>query len=126
MALWGSIPEAVQGPYTAFMPLAALGYFALLAWARHHVDRRLLVAMGVMLICSTLWMPLSFAALVRPGLLPWVQAVLAGTALAALAMLALVRRSPAGRLRTVATWGMAAFCWQTVVLDCLVWPRFFP
>ncbi len=123
--LWGRIPESVQGPYSACMPLAALGYFALLAWAHHHVDRVLVGVMTVMLVCSALWMPLSFLALEQPAWLPVVQFVLAGTALAALTLLIRVRKSPPGRLRLAASLGMVAFCLQTVVLDCLVWPRFF-
>ncbi len=132
--LWGTLPEAAVGPYTASMPLAALGYFLLMAWA----DRRASAgeptevgAIATLLAASSLWMPLCFAALdgpaeARAGWLVAVQLDLATTALASLWLLRAVfaTRAPTWAWRLTAA-GWVAFCWQTVVLDALIWPRFF-
>lgn len=117
-ALWGSIPDHIQGPYAACMPIAAAGYLVLLARTHRTPSLRMLAAMTLMLVASAAWMPLSFAALEDPALLPWVHVDLAITAAASVAMLVLSK----GWWRIAA----AAFCWQTVVLDYLIWPRFFP
>ncbi len=123
--LWGRIPEGIRPVYSAFMPLAAIGYFLILAWAHRNPQWRMVAAMSVMLVCSTAWMPLSFAALENARLLPLVQAVLALTALASLAMGLIIWQGDPSSLRTAALVGVLAFCWQTVLLDALVWPRFF-
>ena len=73
--LWGSVPEAVQGLYTANMFFAAAGYlvFTWVLW--RHVDPARARTLGgrefgwftrcyaLLLTCSTLWMPLSLYAL---------------------------------------------------------------
>ncbi len=123
--LWGSIPEGVRPIYSMCMPFAAVGYLTVLAWAHRNPDPRMVGAMSAMLAASTAWMPLSFAALNNAALLPLVQAVLAVTAASSLAMGVLVFQGPSSSLRWAALLGIAAFSWQTVVMDALIWPRFF-
>ena len=123
--LWGTIPEAARPIYSLCMPFAAAGYLTVLAWAHRNPDPRMVGAMSVMLAASTLWMPLSFAALENAALLPLVQGVLAVTAAASLSMGVLVVQGRASSLRWAALAGIVAFSWQTVVLDAMIWPRFF-
>lgn len=128
--LWGSIPLEMQGPYSAFMPLAAVGYLVVMAWShgrakRGQLDSTLMVAMISMLVSSTLWMPASFLALENAALLPVVQVVLGITAVASLVILQRIWRAHGSALRRPALLGALAFCWQTVFLDAVVWPRFF-
>lgn len=132
--LWGSLPEAAVGPYSASMPFAAIGYFLMMAWA----DRRAKAgehaatgAFATLLAASALWMPLCFAALDAPleARTGWLVAVQLDLAITALASLWLLRALVAAREATwawrVTVAGWLAFCWQTVLLDAIVWPRFF-
>jgi len=125
--LWGQISESVQGPYSACMPFAALGYLVLLAYTHVRPHPRMVTAMTVMLVFSTIWMPLCFAVLDHGWPVGSVQIVLAATAAASLTMLWHVITDPVrDRLRIAACVGAAAFCLQTVLLDAIIWPRFFP
>ncbi|TNE87425.1 MAG: hypothetical protein EP330_18335 [Deltaproteobacteria bacterium] len=129
--LWGTIPEAWWTPYSLCMPPAAVGYLVAtwFLWRRDpHSEgyRRTTVWYAGFLAASTAWMPLCFAALdhSRASLLPAIQAVLALAAVFALAIAAEITRSDlAHRHRVLAAWSL--LCWQCVVLDALVWPRFF-
>lgn len=140
-ALWGSLPDAAWWPYSTSMPFAALGYLAVLALILGSSEEavaqdaggwgRLSVGFGAMLACCTAWMPLCWALLDGgPDGLWWaIQGVLAGTAAVALWVLAVVWRLTArlerAWLRRLVRAGWLAFCWQTVMLDALIWPRFF-
>ena len=127
MRLWGSISPSVQGPYSACMPLAAVGYLVLLAHAHRRPRAQTVGAMAVLLLCSTAWMPLCFAYLDHGWPLWTVWGSLAGTALASIALLAdAFRSAERDRLRLAACLGAIPFCVQTVLLDALVWPVFFP
>lgn len=142
--LWGSVPEAVQGLYTANMFFAAAGYlvFTWVLW--RHVDPARARTLGgrefgwftrcyaLLLTCSTLWMPLSLYALddATPGVAAalwyviWVDlGLVAAGSLGVLAGLARLEPRPRGRGLALA--GAAFFCLQTVVLDFLIWPWFF-
>lgn len=137
--LWGTIAPEVIPPYTACMPPAALGYLVAAGYLVTRVDPRterlgtvgfsgLTAAFAVLLLASTLWMPLSLAAFdaQAPWLWTWIQVDLAATGGASLAIgWGLWRLREAGAAWKMAAVGWAFLCWQTVVLDCLVWPRFF-
>jgi len=127
MRLWGQISPSVQGPYSACMPFAALGYLIVLAYTHIRPHRRMIMAMTVMLLFSTIWMPLCFAVLDHGWHTAGVQGVLAATAVASLMMLVHAATDPVrDRLRIAACVGATAFCVQTVLLDAIIWPRFFP
>jgi hypothetical protein len=140
--LWGTIPAEAIGPYTACMPLAALGYLTACWFLLRgiHPSRVMLGGLGygafvgafaVLTLASALWMPLSLAAVdAQAGWLwTWIQVDLAATALSSLFILAglwSVRTASGGSWSwRCAMVGWLFLCWQTVVLDCLVWPRFF-
>ena len=130
-AAWGDLPEAWKLPYTGNMFLAAAGYLAF-TWffLRHATDatlRAMCVAYVVILLPSMVWMPLTLYALATGSALEWlIQLVLVAVALGSFGVLhrVAVSDSPAPSLRWARA-GAVAFCVQTVLLDALVWPRFF-
>jgi len=141
-AVWGELPESLRPLYTVSMLLATLGYFTFTGfWLR--VDARstriagrlglgaINGLYGVVLLCSALWMPLTFAMLEQPSAALWlaIRVDLALVGLGSLGLLtALLALRPAVHVgaRRAALAGCAAFCFQTALLDAVVWPAFFP
>jgi hypothetical protein len=134
---------AVRPVYTVSMLLAAVGYFAFTSFFLLRVDpetvrisRRFgfgLVSSlyAMVLIGSALWMPLTFAMLGEPGMTLWwgIRLVLAAAGLGSIGLLvALLALSPRSRgvWFGLAVAGLLCFCFQTAVLDALVWPAYFP
>ena len=142
-ALWGAVPDALRPFYTISMVMAAIGYFPLTLFLFFGVDPDrtriggrfgygvLVVLYALILVPSALWMPLTFAMVEQPGAALWVaiRLVLALVALGSAGLLgALVTLTPpgSGGAYWLAVGGAVAFCVQTVLLDALVWPAFFP
>ena len=140
--IWGGVPEAIRGGYTVCMFAAAAGYFPftwLFAFGCDPTRTRFggrslhLVTFfyGLVLVPSALWLPLTTAYLDAPSDGGWI-AILTVLALAALGSLGLLRcllqmtPRPTGRVRPIAITGCLAFCFQTVVLDAIVWTLLFP
>lgn len=140
--LWGGVPARIRSLYTAGMFLAAAGHFAFLnfillrlkaetttVFYRYGYGVFNLIFVGI-LIPSALWMPLSLAYLNHPaaGLLWTIRMVLWLVALSSLALLAALMtvqpRQPKWA-HLLAIIGSAAFCFQTVLLDAIVWVVFF-
>ena len=134
--LWGAIPEQVWTPYSLCMPPAALGYLVLawVLWTRLPETASLVTCTGwyvLFLGCSTAWMPLCFQLLDGGSSMLWwpIQGVLLGAAIALLALgrsLWASRHSISPGAYRLALVGWCFISWQCVVLDALVWPRFFP
>ena len=141
--VWGGVPDSLRPLYTVSMLAAAAGYFAFsyfvlfrLDPARTHIGNRFgfgafNALYGLILVPSALWMPLTFAMLANPsGELWWaIRATLGLVGIGSLGLVAalLAVQSPgATGARWVAVLGSAAFCFQTAILDALVWPAFFP
>jgi hypothetical protein len=141
--VWGGVPEALRGFYTAWMFVAATGYLLFTHFVLFRVDPGAVRVAGRfgygvlpwiyagILLPSALWMPLTFAYLEQPSawLLWAIRVDLAVVGLASLALLAsLLRFSPKRPAlgHGLAVAGAAGFCVQTAVLDALVWTAFFP
>jgi hypothetical protein len=137
--VWGGVPDSLRPLYTVSMLLAAAGYFAFSHFIFFRLDptktRIGFGAFGVLyaliLIPSALWMPLTFAMLEAPSdELWWAIRLTLGLvgvgSLGLLSALLTVRSSGAAGARWVAVVGSVAFCFQTAILDALVWPSFFP
>jgi len=141
--LWGGVPEMIQPVYTVSMFLAAAGFFLFTGFILFQVDpaqeckwRRtgfwvfpLLYAL--ILIPSALWLPLTFAFMEsQSGWLWWVVRIdlfLVGLGCLGLFPALLAFRSGRGGLFFVlALVGLTLFCWQTAVLDAIIWPYYFP
>jgi hypothetical protein len=141
--LWGGVPEGLRPLYTLSMLLAAAGYFPFtgyLLFGFRPERQRVAGRAGwdpfpwlyaAVLFPSALWLPLTFRMLEAPGDLLWwgirlVLALVAAGSLGVLfALLSLRPREPRGAW-WLAVLGCAAFCFQTALLDALVWPHFFP
>lgn len=140
--MWGGVPASVQPIYTAWMFVAAAGYFAY-SWLfilRTDPDRARVLGRGygyfavcyaLILIPSALWMPMTKWLLDEPSTLRfWLVrldlfAVAAGS-LGLIVAAAKLEPAPPRRARTVALLGTLAFAVQTVLLDALIWPALWP
>ena len=141
-ALWGGVPESIRPLYTANMLLAALGYFLFTPFILFRLPpdtTRIGSTFGfgvfgwlyaLVLVPSALWLPLTAYLLAHPSAAAWwaVRTDLALVAVGSAGLLASLVALPAGapRGRLLAVGGLLAFCLQTVVLDALVWPAYFP
>ena len=139
-AFWGDVPESLKPMYTVSMMAATLGYCAFSAYlfrllpdetrffGRYSFSlvQSLYVAI---LVASSLWMPLT-SIFIRDSSTPlwWaIRLVLIVTGAASIALLAAIvslsdERTP---LRIFAIAGAVAFCFQTAILDALVWAFLF-
>ena len=139
--LWGSMPPELQAVYGVTMWLAAAGYFFFSYYflARTDADEVRFGSYGfglinglygVIMLCSALWMPLTFAYLDNPTAGLWfavrVDLLLAGAGSIGL-IIALFTMKPRaeGLAGVLALLGLISFALQTSFLDPLVWPQFF-
>ncbi len=89
-----------------------------------------LILYAVVFAGSAAWMPLTYAMLRDPSMAIWIviRVTLGVVALGSLGLLfALLRggqKYPSGWYR-LSVLGGVLFCWQTAVLDAIVWPYFF-
>jgi hypothetical protein len=127
-AMWGGVPEAVRGVYTAWMFVAAAGYlvFTPALFLNAASAPHLHAMYAAVLAGSVLWMPLTKWHL--GGAVPFALVVLDLWLVAAgsLALLGTTRSAAVpGAWRIAAPLGAAAFCVQTVLLDAIAWPLFW-
>jgi hypothetical protein len=142
-ALWGGIPEgALRSFYTVNMLLAAASFFpatAALTFAtpidafRERVGfgfEALIAAYAAILIPSAAWLPLTALYIQEPSnTLWWMIRITLFTVGAGATMLGwmLIRRARGGPGWIAAAAALFSCFWlQTMVLDALVWPAFFP
>jgi hypothetical protein len=141
--LWGGVPASWHGWYTASMLAAAVGYFPFTIFFLRNVDldggsfaggfryRSIVWFYALVLFPSSLWLPLTIRMLQAPGSLLWwaIRIDLFLVALGSLGLLvAAATYTPvtSRAMRMAAVVGLIFFCIQTVLLDALVWPAFFP
>jgi hypothetical protein len=140
--LWGGVPGGLRPLYTVSMLLAAAGYFPLAGFLLFGAPETARVAgrfrldlfnalFAAILAGSALWMPLTFAMLEAPSApLGWairaVLAVVGGSSLGVLGALLALEPRGSRFAYGLAVAGCVLFCIQTVLLDAIVWPAFFP
>jgi len=141
--VWGSVPESLKPLYTVSMFTAAAGWMLFTSYLFFRLPpaqtriaggldyRAFVVLQAVALVGSALWMPLTFLYLDAPSAGLWwlIRIDLLGVGLAALgiiAALAVAEPRPASVWRALALLGSVLFAFQTLVLDALVWPAYFP
>lgn len=139
--LWGSIPPELQAVYGVTMWLAAAGYFFFSYYflVRTDADEVRFGRFGfglvnalyaIIMVCSTAWMPLTFAYLDAPSSGMWlavrIDLLLVGAGSIGL-IVALFTMKPRaeGVGGVLAILGLLLFALQTAFLDPLVWPQFF-
>lgn len=140
--MWGGVPERVRTLYTAWMFVAAAGYFAygyLFLFRTDPSQAKLLGGRGydvlawlyaLVLIPSAIWMPATVWLIDEPSTLRfWLVrldlfAVAIGSIGLVLASVSLAPRA-SSRVRGLAIAGAIAFSIQTVLLDALIWPALF-
>jgi hypothetical protein len=141
-ALWGGVPASWRPLYGVSMLLAAAGYLTFASYLLFRVDpatARLSGGLGLgwlalpfllVLVPSTLWMPLTFRFLESGGEGVWlaIRVVLALVALGSALLLGLLaglqpREHPVHWALSVA--GAAVFLAHTGVLDALLWTSRF-
>jgi hypothetical protein len=130
-ALWGSISGAGRTLYTVSMLAAAAGYFAfapkiLVAEIEQSDLLAFNTLFALILFPSALWMPLAFEYLDTRSASVWwaMRFTLAVVGVASLLLVVALLRLPPGTGRALAVLGAAAFTFQTLVLDAIVWPIF--
>jgi hypothetical protein len=138
---WGGVPDGLRSLYTVNMFLAAAGYFAFTFFLMYRLKPTTRgggrfglgtfnALYALILIPSALWMPLTFAMLDSPsdGLWWAIRLTLAAVGIGSLGLLVgllAVRPSPPSLAHKLAVLGSLAFCFQTAILDALVWPAYF-
>ncbi len=141
-ALWGEVPKFLVPVYTASMFAAAAGYLLFTYYIMFKLDPDAVSVDGIgywifsliyllILVPSALWMPFTFRMIENPSAGTWIiiRAVLAIVGIASIFMLAaILRASPRaeGASFVLAIIGCAVFCFQTAVLDAIVWTGYFP
>lgn len=140
--LWGGVPPAIQPLYTAWMFVAASGYFLFTYYLFFRVDPEHASVAGrwgfglfnvlylLILVPSAIWMPLTLHHIEAPSPLTW-KLIVAGlwtTGLASLALIASIAalepREPSFAWK-LALAGSVLFAGQTFLLDSCVWPLLF-
>ncbi len=141
--IWGGIPGALRTLYTVSMLCAAAGFFPFTLFilfrvrpdsVRFPANRGygvFTLSYALVLAGSAAWSPLTYAMLQSPSAPIWL-AIRVTLGVVAAASLGLLGALFALKQRESATWyrlaviGCLLFCWQTVVLDAVLWPYYFP
>jgi hypothetical protein len=142
-AIWGGVPETIKPLYTLNMLFAAAGYLAFTYFVMFRLNpdnaqlanlsgfKVFYIIYALILFPSSLWMPLTYAALGHPdsSLYYWaVRITLAIVGLASLALLGVLlslHSSESSPTYWLAVAGSVFFCIQTAVLDGTVWSVYF-
>ena len=141
--LWGTIPDSLRLYYTIFMFLAAGGYFFFTGYILFHVSTESVKLFGRygfwainilyagIIIPSAIWIYLTFAMIENPTPLLWIiiRLVLFTVGFSSVALLASFFTSNFDRsswLYFASIIGLIFFCIQTMLLDALIWPYYYP
>jgi hypothetical protein len=140
-SFWGNASKNVQKLYAISMIFSALSYFAFSYLILFKISSDTVnifnifnfntfsIVYAVMLLASTLWMPLTFSWLNSQSNISWiyVRIVLALVGLSSLFLTILIFGLPhnLGVIYWLAVAGSMYFCFHTLVLDAIIWPTFF-
>lgn len=136
--LWGGVPENIRGVYTASMLVCAIGYFIFFAYIFQNLkgktfkypkwlgEKTVLILFALILLASSLWMPLVNLMVSNPSDLVWlsIRLVLNVVALASLGVVLVlfaIKPQPKSSFYYAALIGMIWFTFHTGVLDALLW-----
>ncbi len=136
-AMWGGVPNSWRPIYVVSMFAAAFGYLAMVAYVHRAGSsfapstwRSINLALLLVLVASTLWLPLTLRYVNVPTSWSWmaIRLVLWTVALGSLWLLVTIAKSAetSRGLQLAATIGLLLFAFHTTVLDAAVWPAKFP
>jgi hypothetical protein len=142
-SIWGGVPMSLRPLYTVSMIAAASGFFFFTSFIVLRIDPPRFrmtprLGYGVFLVLyvfvlsgSVAWMPLTYRMLEEPSMPAWIAicgalAVVACGPIGLLCGLLRVEQRHPVRWYRLAVVGCLLFCWQTVVLDAVVWTYYFP
>ncbi len=141
--IWGGIAPAWQPLYTASMLAATVGYFPFTYFLLRNIDldegsfagdlgyNAIAAAYLLILLPSSMWLPLTLRMLQAPSSLLWLL-IRVDLSLVALGTITLIvaaatyRPVTSEKMRVAALIGLAFFALQTVILDGVIWPALFP
>ena len=143
MSLWGNVPLSLRPYYTIFMFLAAGGYFFFTSYILFYLNIdtvRLFGKYGFWLINilyagiiipSAIWIYLTFAMINNPSPILWlfIRVVLFTVGFSSMILLFSFFMSNFERhgwLYISSIIGLFFFCIQTMLLDGIIWPYYFP
>ena len=141
--LWGAVPDHIRPYYTICMFLAVIGYFFFTGYILIHVSADSVKLFGHygfwainilyagIIIPSAIWIYLTFAMIENPTPLLWIiiRLILFTVGFSSVALLASFFTSNFDRsswLYFASIIGLIFFCIQTMFLDALIWPYYYP
>lgn len=141
--LWGNVPFSLRPYYTIFMFLAAGGYFFFTSYVLFYINTDTVKLFGKygfwlvnilyagIIIPSAIWIYLTFAMINNPSAILWfsIRAVLFTVGFSSVILLLSFLMSNFDRtnwLYVASIIGLFFFCIQTMLLDGIIWPYFFP
>jgi hypothetical protein len=141
--LWGAVPDHIQPYYTICMFLAAIGYFFFTGYIIKYVSFDTTQIFGCynftiinllyagFLIPSALWISMTFAMISNPSILLWIgiRIILFTVGFSSIGLFLAFFFSnfeKSSWLFYAGIAGLIPFSIQTMILDAIVWPYYFP
>ena len=141
--LWGAVPDHIQPYYTICMFLAAIGYFFFTGYILQYVSFDTTQIFGCynftiinllyagFLIPSALWISMTFAMIGNPSVLLWIgiRTILFTVGFSSIGLFLAFFFSnfeKSSWLFYAGIAGLIPFSIQTMVLDAIIWPYYFP
>ena len=141
--LWGAVPDHIRPYYIICMFLAAIGYFFFTGYILQYVSFDTTQIFGCynftiinllyagFLIPSTLWIYMTFAMIINPSVLLWIgiRIILFTVGFSSIGLFLAFFFSnfeKSSWLFYAGIAGLIPFSIQTMILDAIVWPYYFP
>ena len=141
--LWGAVPDHIRPYYTICMFLAAIGYFFFTGYILQYVSFDTTQIFGCynftiinllyagFLIPSALWIYMTFAMIINPSVLLWIgiRIILFTIGFSSIGLFLAFFFSnfeKSSWLFYAGIAGLIPFSIQTMILDAIVWPYYFP
>ena len=141
--LWGAVPDHIRPYYTICMFLAAIGYFFFTGYILQYVSFETTQIFGCynftiinllyagFLIPSAFWISMTFPMIINPSVFLWIgiRTILFTVGFSSIGLLAAFFYSDFDKsswLFYAGIAGLIPFSIQTMILDAIIWPHYFP
>ena len=141
--LWGAVPDHIRPYYTICMFLAAIGYFFFTGYILQYVSFETTQIFGCynftiinllyagFLIPSAFWISMTFAMIINPSVFLWIgiRIILFTVGFSSIGLFLAFFFSnfeKSSWLFYAGIAGLIPFSIQTMILDAIVWPYYFP